>query len=113
MPRAMEKRLDLGYEGPEASQAGLRIHGHPLLIRELIRNLVDNALLYTPGGGTITVRVVEDPFGQVCVLQVEDSGPGIAESEREQVRTLELLARNIDQGSSHEVSFAELEYLGF
>ncbi|SEL27763.1 two-component system, OmpR family, sensor histidine kinase TctE [Roseateles sp. YR242] len=85
VPRAMEKRLDLGYEGPEPDLASLRLNGHPLLIRELIRNLVDNALLYTPAGGTITVRVVEDPFGQVCVLQVEDSGPGIAESEREKV----------------------------
>ncbi len=85
VPRAMEKRLDLGYEGPESDQAGLSVLGHPLLIRELIRNLVDNALLYTPPGGTITVRVVEDPFGQVCVLQVEDSGPGIAEAEREKV----------------------------
>ena len=85
VPRAMDKRLDLGYEGPDEAQAGLRIWGQPLLIRELIRNLVDNALLYTPRGGTVTVRVVEDPFGQVCVLQVEDSGPGIPESEREQV----------------------------
>ncbi|WIT13148.1 sensor histidine kinase N-terminal domain-containing protein [Paucibacter sediminis] len=85
VPRAMEKRLDLGYEGPDEASSALRILGHPLLIRELIRNLVDNALLYTPAGGTITVRVVEDPFGQVCVLQVEDSGPGIPESEREKV----------------------------
>ncbi|MDT9001019.1 sensor histidine kinase N-terminal domain-containing protein [Paucibacter sp. APW11] len=85
VPRAFEKRLDLGYEGPDEDSSALRIHGHPLLIRELIRNLVDNALLYTPPGGTITVRVVEDPFGQVCVLQVEDSGPGIAEAEREKV----------------------------
>ena len=85
VPRAFEKRLDLGYEGPDEDSSSLRVHGHPLLIRELIRNLVDNALLYTPPGGTITVRVVEDPFGQVCVLQVEDSGPGIAEAEREKV----------------------------
>jgi len=85
VPRALDKRLDLGYEGPDAEHAGLRLYGHPILIRELIRNLVDNALLYTPPGGTITVRVVEDPFGQVCVLQVEDSGPGIAESERDKV----------------------------
>ncbi|QPF76090.1 sensor histidine kinase [Roseateles sp. DAIF2] len=85
VPRAMDKRIDLGFEGPDASQSTLRIHGHPLLIRELIRNLVDNALLYTPAAGTVTVRVVEDPFGQVTVLQVEDSGPGIAENEREQV----------------------------
>ncbi|MDC6168088.1 sensor histidine kinase [Paucibacter sp. XJ19-41] len=85
VPRAMDKRIDLGFEGPDDEHSALRINGHPLLIRELIRNLVDNALLYTPPHGTVTVRVVEDPFGQVTVLQVEDSGPGIAESEREQV----------------------------
>jgi two-component system sensor histidine kinase TctE len=59
--------------------------GHALLLRELIRNLVDNALQYTPAGGTVTVRVIDDPFGQVVVLQVEDSGPGIALAERELV----------------------------
>ncbi|HEY4080763.1 MAG TPA: sensor histidine kinase N-terminal domain-containing protein [Burkholderiaceae bacterium] len=85
VPRAFERRLDLGYEGPSAEASTLRVWGQALLIRELIRNLVDNALLYTPPGGTITVRVVEDPFGQVSVLQVEDSGPGIAENEREKV----------------------------
>ena len=85
VPRGFERRLDLGYEGPSAEASTLRVWGHALLIRELIRNLVDNALLYTPPGGTITVRVVEDPFGQVSVLQVEDSGPGIAENEREKV----------------------------
>ncbi len=84
VPRAMEKRIDLGYEGPE-TPTGLTVRGHALLLRELIRNLVDNALQYTPPGGTVTVRVVEDPFGQVVVLQVEDSGPGIPAAEREQV----------------------------
>ena len=90
VPRALEKRIDLGYEGPEHAltqrpAAGLAVHGHPLLLRELIRNLVDNALQYTPAGGTVTARVIEDPFGQVVVLQVEDSGPGIAAGEREKV----------------------------
>jgi len=95
VPRAMEKRIDLGYEGPEmfgaATQGtahngrGALVRGQPVLLRELIRNLVDNALLYTPSGGTVTVRVIDDPFGQVVVLQVEDSGPGIPAAEREQV----------------------------
>lgn len=84
VPRAMEKRIDLGYEGPEKGTA-LHITGHAVLLRELIRNLVDNALRYTPAGGTVTVRVMDDPFGQVVVLQVEDSGPGIAANERELV----------------------------
>jgi len=85
VPRAMEKRIDLGYEGPDASERVAKLLGQPLLVRELVRNLVDNALQYTPEGGTVTVRVFADPFGQVMVLQVEDNGPGIAPAERELV----------------------------
>ncbi|MCR5884726.1 sensor histidine kinase N-terminal domain-containing protein [Rhizobacter sp. J219] len=88
VPRALEKRIDLGYEGPatgERHPPGLMVQGQPVLLRELVRNLVDNALQYTPEGGTVTVRVVDDPFGQVVVLQVEDSGPGIAPAERDKV----------------------------
>jgi two-component system sensor histidine kinase TctE len=85
VPRAMDKHIDLGYEGPDDDDGSTRMVGQPLLIRELIRNLVDNALRYTPAGGMVTVRVTSDPFGQVVVLQVEDSGPGIAEAERELV----------------------------
>ncbi|MDH5541291.1 MAG: sensor histidine kinase N-terminal domain-containing protein, partial [Rhizobacter sp.] len=90
VPRALEKRIDLGFEAPDIDSAprhpqGPLVNGHPVLLRELIRNLVDNALLYTPAGGTVTVRVMDDPFGQVVVLQVEDTGPGIPAAEREQV----------------------------
>ena len=90
VPRALDKEIDLGFEGPAGSEGGAlpggpRIQGSAVLLRELMRNLVDNALLYTPRGGAVTVRVIDDPFGQVAVLQVEDSGPGIAPGEREQV----------------------------
>jgi len=84
VPKAMEKRIDLGYEGPEDA-AGVKLRGQPVLVREMVRNLVDNALQYTPAGGTVTARVLADPFGQVVVLQVEDNGPGIAETERDLV----------------------------
>jgi two-component system sensor histidine kinase TctE len=84
VPRAIERRIDLGYEGPDAS-AGTRLVGEPVLLSEMVRNLVDNALQYTPTGGTVTARVVSDPFGQVVVLQVEDTGPGIPAGEREAV----------------------------
>ena len=95
VPKAMDKRIDLGYEGPDESTpvhphggalpidaAATCMLGQPTLVRELVRNLVDNALQYTPAGGTVTARVMADPFGQVVVLQVEDTGPGIPEAER-------------------------------
>ena len=87
VPRAIERRIDLGYEGPDGPDGrdSTRLVGEPVLLGELVRNLVDNALQYTPQGGTVTARVVPDPFGQVVVLQVEDSGPGIAPAEREAV----------------------------
>jgi two-component system OmpR family sensor kinase len=48
-----------------------------------VRNLVDNAVKYTPGGGTVDVSVQATAHG--AVLCVEDSGPGIAPEERERV----------------------------
>jgi two-component system sensor histidine kinase TctE len=98
VPTALARRIDLGYEGPQPGDAGARLQGQPLLVRELIRNLVDNALQYTPSGGTVTVRVVDDPFGQVVVLQVEDNGPGIAPDEREKVFRpfYRVLGSNVD-----------------
>jgi two-component system, OmpR family, sensor histidine kinase TctE len=85
--KALERGIDLGYEGPDSgSPAGpVTLHGEPVLLGELVRNLVDNALQYTPRGGTVTARIVPDPFGQVVVLQVEDTGPGIPAAEREAV----------------------------
>jgi two-component system, OmpR family, sensor histidine kinase TctE len=82
--RAIERRIDLGYEGPEGG-GPVPLMGEPVLLGELVRNLVDNALQYTPSGGTVTARVLPDPFGQVAVLQVEDTGPGIPPAEREAV----------------------------
>ncbi len=86
VPRALEKHIDLGYEGAQPGSRGVSLNGNPTLIKELIRNLLDNAINYTPSSadapGVITARVLADPFGKVLVLQVEDSGPGIASSER-------------------------------
>ena len=89
VPRAMEQRIDLGYDGALPGAAGVMVQGNPTLLMEMIRNLLDNAISYTPSSaeqpGVITARVLADPFGHVLVLQIEDSGPGIPESERELV----------------------------
>jgi two-component system sensor histidine kinase TctE len=89
VPRAIEKHIDLGFEGEQPGSAGLMLEGNPTLLKELVRNLVDNALNYTPSTperpGVVTVRVLTDIFGQVAVLQVEDNGTGIAPAERDLV----------------------------
>jgi two-component system, OmpR family, sensor histidine kinase TctE len=73
-------RIDLGFEQPDEP---LTIAGNPVMLRELLSNLIDNALRYTPAGGSVTVRVRRD--GEQAMLEVEDTGPGIAPAERAQV----------------------------
>ncbi len=89
VPRAMDKHIDLGYEGAQPGSPGVVLQGNPTLLKEMVRNLLDNAINYTPSSAAqpaiITARVLTDPFGQVTLLQVEDSGPGIPSAERERV----------------------------
>jgi two-component system sensor histidine kinase TctE len=89
VPRAMDKSIDVGYDGVEPGSHGVTVVGNATLLQEMIRNLVDNAINYTPSTperpGVITARVLLDPFSRDLVLQVEDSGPGIAVAERELV----------------------------
>ena len=89
LPRAMDKHIDLGYEGATTETQGVTLLGNRTLLKEAVSNLLDNALNYTPSSAenpaVITARVVADPFGQVLVMQVEDSGPGIPAGERELV----------------------------
>lgn len=80
VPHALSLGTDLGFEG---SEDPVEINGNSILLTELLNNLLDNALRYTPSGGHITVRVRRE--GDFGVLEVEDSGPGIAENERERV----------------------------
>ena len=86
VPRAIENYIDLGYEGMPQGAAGGQMAANPTLIKDLIRNLVDNALNYTPSSmdkpGVITARVLTDSPGKTLLLQVEDSGPGVPEAER-------------------------------
>jgi two-component system sensor histidine kinase TctE len=77
--RALQSNIDLGIEVQPVS-----IMADPSLLDDLLSNLVDNGLKYTPPGGSITVSAGVrngSPY-----LAVEDTGPGIAEAERQRVR---------------------------
>jgi two-component system, OmpR family, sensor histidine kinase TctE len=88
VPVALARSIDLGLEAETVPQ----IIGVPLLLREAIRNLVDNAIRYTPDGGTVTARV---RGGRGTVLfECEDTGPGIPASERPLV--FERFYRGVD-----------------
>ncbi len=73
-------KIDLGFEAPSYH---VSIAGNAVMLRELLSNLIDNALRYTPAGGSVTVRVRMDI--DQAVLEVEDTGPGIPAPERERV----------------------------
>lgn len=77
VPHALQSSIDLGLELPPNP---VRVRGNETLLREMLANLVDNAIKYGHPGGTVTVRVGED-----ASLEVEDDGIGIPEAEREQV----------------------------
>jgi two-component system, OmpR family, sensor histidine kinase TctE len=79
VPRALARNIDIGFEKAEAE---MKIIGAPLLLREMIDNLVDNAIKYTPVGGHVTVRL---RAGFDPVLEVEDSGIGIASEDRQRI----------------------------
>jgi two-component system sensor histidine kinase TctE len=89
IPRAMDKHIDLGFEGAALGDINAVVMANPTLIKELIRNLVDNALNYTPSTaehpGIVTVRVVPEFKTQSVLLQIEDTGPGIPVAERDLV----------------------------
>jgi two-component system sensor histidine kinase TctE len=78
--QALELGVDIGYDGPAH---GVMVEGKDALLREVLNNLLDNALRYgAKAGGQITVSVRTNP----AELTVEDEGPGIPEAERDRVR---------------------------
>jgi two-component system, OmpR family, sensor kinase len=84
VPLADARKIDLGIS---ASQPAF-VLGDPDALRMLLRNLVDNAIRYTPVGGTVDLSVQEsDEPGsrQGAILRVVDTGPGIAANERQRV----------------------------
>lgn len=74
---ALQKNIDFGFE---ADVESCRMHGNELLLAEMMNNLIDNALRYTPSKGHVTVRVLR--VVDSLIIEVEDDGLGIPEEQR-------------------------------
>ncbi len=77
-PAALDKNLDFALE----ADLPVSVAGTPDWLRILLRNLVDNAIRYTPEGGRVLVSVLPAANG-AAVLRVGDSGPGIPAEQRD------------------------------
>jgi two-component system sensor histidine kinase TctE len=81
VPDALKRGIDLGFE---AAQAPVTIDGDPDRLRELINNLIDNAIRYSRQDGRVTVVVGQTADGQAR-LSVSDDGPHIPVAERTRI----------------------------
>lgn len=109
VPRALARNVDLGFE---SAGKELLMPGIPLLLQEMLDNLVDNAIKYSSVGGHVTVRIVAQSR---CVLEVEDDGIGIAKEDRARIferfyRVLETQAEGSGLGLAIVREIVELHH---
>ncbi|HZY15303.1 MAG TPA: sensor histidine kinase N-terminal domain-containing protein [Ramlibacter sp.] len=87
VPHALKRSIDLGFEGVEGgegTQGPLTIAADRDRLRELINNLIDNAIRYSHAGGRVTVRTSRTPEG-LCRLAISDDGQAIPVAERARI----------------------------
>ena len=84
VPEALRKNIDLGFETEmEHSETPIPIMGDAFLLKEMIGNLLDNAIRYTQHNGKITICLSRDDTH--AHFAIEDNGPGIPQAERDRV----------------------------
>jgi two-component system OmpR family sensor kinase len=79
LPEATDRGTNLGFALVEP----LTVRSEPAMLATIIRNLLENALRFTPRGGTIDIGLYRDDG--MAILQVEDSGPGIASTDLDKI----------------------------
>jgi heavy metal sensor kinase len=97
---AEEKGQTLSLEGDDS----IRVRADSVVLRQVIINLVDNAIKYSPRNGHITVRVLQRDSLTACI-EIEDCGPGIPPEHRDKVFNRFY---RIDEGRSREAGGAGL-----
>lgn len=90
----LDRGVELVYEGDE----DVRVTGDAFALEQMIRNLVENAVKYSPAGSLVTLRLTE--VGAGAELEVSDQGPGISDEEKPRVFERFYRSCDIDQPGS-------------
>ena len=92
---SLAQGIDLGFEQPGHT---VMVAANPVMLRELLNNLIDNACAIPPPSGSVTVRVRSDEEARRAMLEVEDTGAGIPPAERGHVfeRFYRILGSNTE-----------------
>lgn len=88
---ALRHGIDLGFEDQSDATVCWVDNASEALLREMLTNMIENAIVYSPAGGVVTVRVIGPTAADGPVLEVEDNGPGIPPADR--ARVLERFVR--------------------
>ena len=95
LPLAQQRRIGVGLDAP----AAVAVQADAEALRILVRNLLDNAVRYSPEDSAVRMRVYRDPGGQ-AVLEVSDQGPGIAPADRSRAFARFYRAPGASEGGS-------------
>ena len=97
-PRAQSKGIEIEWSAPVGD---LKVKGDMVAIRQVVENLVSNAVKYSPIGGRVAMRMVEED--NEIRFEVRDNGPGIAQDEFSRLfkKFSRLSAKPTDGESSH------------
>jgi len=109
----------LGLQQPLAAEKHLHLESHvpldlpailvdPRLIVRVLHNLIDNAIKFTPKGGTIRISAQHDAARERLTVSVADSGPGIAPSLQARLFQKFVAGRATGHGSGMGLAFCRL-----
>jgi two-component system OmpR family sensor kinase/two-component system sensor histidine kinase QseC len=76
---ALDRNIELSLD----AEPGLKVRGDREALRAMLRNIIDNAVRYTPPGGSVAVRTFTK--SERALVEIIDTGPGIAPEERERI----------------------------
>lgn len=101
LPQAAAREMDLGFKTAEA----ILVEADPVSIASVVRNILENAIKFTPDGGTVDITICRE--GEWALFKVEDSGPGVPSGDLDRVFEPFFRSRSTVDGSGLGLSIVK------